>query len=74
MNEMFRKNLSTRVVRVDGEYKDDGYIAKNKNRDRVVAKSPIYSIQWGRANWPFSTSTSLSIVLRRTRGQDKEQK
>lgn len=33
---MFRKNLSTRVMRVGGEYKDDGYIAKNKNRDRVV--------------------------------------
>jgi len=26
MNEMSRKSLSTYVVRVNGEYKDDGYI------------------------------------------------
>lgn len=57
MNETFCKRLSTRVVRVDGEYKDDGYVAENENRDRVIAKSPVYSILRGRANSPFSTPT-----------------
>lgn len=72
MNEMFCKSLSTRVVRVDGEYKDDGYVAENENRDRT--KKPSLFDTARTSQLALFNPDGLSVVLRRTRAQDKGRK